>query len=104
VELDVDPLIKLAKAAATAAAASAAAASTVPTGGGSDVPTGATTGPSADPSNKGKSPLVEEDPPVRERTFRQREEDRLGEEAARKMYKEEQAELEREREELQRKR
>ncbi|GJW59649.1 hypothetical protein Tco_0108984 [Tanacetum coccineum] len=117
-EQDVDPLIKLAKAAATAAAASA-----VPTGGsheadippsssipsdefagGSDVPAGATTGPSADPSNKGKSPLLEEDPPVRERTFRQREEDRLGEEAARRMYEEEQAELEREREEMQRKR
>ncbi|GKC62483.1 putative ribonuclease H-like domain-containing protein [Tanacetum coccineum] len=52
----------------------------------------------------GKSPLVEEDPPVRERTFRQREEDRLGEEAARRMYEEEQAELEREREEMQKKR
>ncbi|GJS18485.1 hypothetical protein Tco_0412957, partial [Tanacetum coccineum] len=90
-EQDVDPHIKLAKAAATTAAASA-----VPTGGsyeadippsssipsdefagGSDVPAGATTGPSADPSNKGKSPLLEEDPPVRERTFRQREEDKL---------------------------
>ncbi|GJT30717.1 hypothetical protein Tco_0910992 [Tanacetum coccineum] len=111
-EEDVDPLIKLAKAAATAAAASA-----VPTGGsheadippsssipsdefagGSAVPAGATTGPSADPSNKGKSPLLEEDPPVRERTFRQKEEDMLGEEAARRMYEEEQAELERERE------
>ncbi|GJX77156.1 hypothetical protein Tco_0323967 [Tanacetum coccineum] len=117
-EQDVDPLIKLAKAAATAAAASA-----VPTGGSheaeippspsvptdefagsSAVPAGATTGPSTDPSNKGKSPLMEEDPPVRERTFRQREEDRLGEEAARRMYEEEQAELEREREEMQRKR
>ncbi|GKC05831.1 hypothetical protein Tco_0997441 [Tanacetum coccineum] len=43
--------------------------------GGSDVPAGNTTGPSADPSNKGKSPLLEEDPPVKERTFRQREED-----------------------------
>ncbi|GKB53335.1 hypothetical protein Tco_0904088 [Tanacetum coccineum] len=118
VEQDVDPLIKLAKAAATAAAASA-----VPTGGsheadilpsssipsdefagGSDVPAGATTSPSVDPSNKGKSPLLEEDPPVRERTFRQREEDKLGEEAARRMYEEEQDELEREREEMQRKR
>ncbi|GJV44346.1 putative reverse transcriptase domain-containing protein [Tanacetum coccineum] len=78
------------------AAATAAAASAVPTGGsheadispsssipsdefvgGSDVPAGATTGPSADPSNKGKSPLLEEDPLVRERTFWQREEDRL---------------------------
>ncbi|GJU83961.1 hypothetical protein Tco_1291507 [Tanacetum coccineum] len=120
-EQDVDPLIKLAKAAATAA--TAAAASAVPTGGSheaeippspsvptdecagsSAVPAGATTGPSTDPSNKGKSPLMEEDPPVRERTFRQREEDRLGEEAARRMYEEEQAELEREREEMQRKR
>ncbi|GJZ95357.1 hypothetical protein Tco_0667691 [Tanacetum coccineum] len=117
-EQDVDPLIKLAKAAATAAAASA-----VPTGGsheadippsssipsdefagGSAIPAGATTGPSVDPSNKGKSPLLEEDPPVRERTFRQKEEDRLGEEAARRMYEEEKAELEREREEMQRKR
>ncbi|GJT07632.1 hypothetical protein Tco_0842094 [Tanacetum coccineum] len=108
----VDPLIKLAKAAA-------AAASGVPTGGshdadippdfsipsdefagGSDVPTGSTTGPSADPFSKGKSHLVEEDPPVRERTFRQREEDRLGEEAARRLYEEEQVELERERDEM----
>ncbi|GJQ95093.1 hypothetical protein Tco_0006232 [Tanacetum coccineum] len=38
--------------------------------GGSAVLAGATTGPSADPFNKGKSPLLEEDPPVRERTFR----------------------------------
>ncbi|GJU79375.1 putative ribonuclease H-like domain-containing protein [Tanacetum coccineum] len=118
-EQDVDPLIKLAKAAATAAAASAIPtggsheadippSSSVPTdefAGGSDVPAGATTGPSADPSNKGKSPLMEEDPPVEEKaTFRQREEDRLGEEAARRMYEEEQAELEREREEMQKKR
>ncbi|GJZ66906.1 hypothetical protein Tco_0630146 [Tanacetum coccineum] len=95
-EEDVDPLIKLAKAAATAAAASA-----VPTGGSHETdippsssipsdkfagdsanPAGASTGPSADSSNKGKSSLLEEDPPVRERTFRQQEEDRLGEEAA----------------------
>ncbi|GJY72500.1 hypothetical protein Tco_0476203 [Tanacetum coccineum] len=115
-EQDVDPLIKLAKAAATAAAASA-----VPTGGSheaeippspsvptdefagsSAVPAGATTGPSTDPANKGKSPLMEEDPPVRERTFRQREEDKLGKD--RRLYEEEQAELEREREEMQRKR
>ncbi|GJU49526.1 hypothetical protein Tco_1219081 [Tanacetum coccineum] len=45
--------------------------------GGLIVPAGATTGSSADPSNKDKSPLLEEDPPVKERTFRQREEDRL---------------------------
>ncbi|GJT96834.1 hypothetical protein Tco_1092352 [Tanacetum coccineum] len=73
VEQDVDPLIKLAKA--------AAAASAVPTGGshdadippssyipsdefagGSDVPAGATTGPSADPANKSKSPFVRKRP------------------------------------------
>ncbi|GJW08939.1 putative reverse transcriptase domain-containing protein [Tanacetum coccineum] len=72
-EQDVDPLIKLAKVAATATAASV-------------VPTG------------------EEDPPVRERTFRQRKEDRLGEETARRIYEEEQAELQREREEMQRNR
>ncbi|GJR14477.1 hypothetical protein Tco_0797129, partial [Tanacetum coccineum] len=96
-EQDVDPLIKLAKA--------AAAASAVPTDEfAGDVPADATTGPSADPSNKGNSPLIEEDPPVRERTFRQREEDMLGEEAARRLYEEEQVELEREREEMQRKR
>ncbi|GKC82279.1 hypothetical protein Tco_1137996, partial [Tanacetum coccineum] len=100
-EPDADPLIKLAKAAATASAvptggsheADILPSSSIPSyafAGGSDVPTGATTGPSADPSNKGKSPLLEEDPPVRERTFRQREEDRLGEEAARRMYEEEQ--------------
>ncbi|GJY78702.1 hypothetical protein Tco_0484503 [Tanacetum coccineum] len=52
------------------------------------VPAGATTGPSADPSNKGKSHLLEEDPSVRKRTFRQKEEDMLGEEAARRMYEE----------------
>ncbi|GKC82098.1 hypothetical protein Tco_1137815, partial [Tanacetum coccineum] len=88
---DVDPFIKLAKAAATAVAVSA-----VPTGGsheadippssyipsdkfagGSDVPAGATTGPSTDPFNKG---------------------------ARVRMYEEEQDELEREREEMQRKR
>ncbi|GKF16775.1 hypothetical protein Tco_0061693, partial [Tanacetum coccineum] len=93
VEPDVDPLIKLAKAAVTAVAASA-----VPTGGshkadvppstsipsdkfagGSNVLAGATTSPFVDPSNKGK-------------------------EAARRMYEEEQDELEREREEMQKKR
>ncbi|GJY00051.1 hypothetical protein Tco_0357069 [Tanacetum coccineum] len=114
-EQDVDPLIKLAKAAATAAAASAfptggsheadiPPSSSIPSDefvGGSAIPAGATTGPFVDPSNKGKSPLLEEDPPVRERTFRQKEEDKLGEEAARRMYEEEQAELEREREEMQ---
>ncbi|GKF47603.1 hypothetical protein Tco_0137405, partial [Tanacetum coccineum] len=106
-EQDVDPLIKLAK----AAAASDAPVNASP---GADLPSsthipagvfsGVSTGPSADPSNKGKSPMMEEDPPVKERTFRQREEDRLGEEAAKRLYEEEQADLERQREEMQRKR
>ncbi|GKF52362.1 hypothetical protein Tco_0159272, partial [Tanacetum coccineum] len=91
-EQDVDPLIKLAKAAAIAAAASAVptggsheaeipSSPSVPTGGSHEaeipsspsvptdefagsfaVPAGATTGPSTDPANKGKSPLMEEDP------------------------------------------
>ncbi|GJR76027.1 hypothetical protein Tco_0088392 [Tanacetum coccineum] len=71
--------------------ATAAAASAVPTGGSHETdippsssipsdkfagdsanPAGASTGPSADSSNKGKSSLLEEDPPVRERTFRHR--------------------------------
>ncbi|GKA29176.1 hypothetical protein Tco_0715421 [Tanacetum coccineum] len=115
-EEDAESLIKLAKAAATAAADSAVPtgyhedaitpSSNIPSGeftGGSDVPAGATFGLSDDPFNKGKSPLMEEDPPVKERLFRQREEDRLGEEAVRRMYEEEKAELEREREEIQRK-
>ncbi|GJY61252.1 hypothetical protein Tco_0461909 [Tanacetum coccineum] len=111
-EQDVDPLIKLAKAAAALAvptsgsrAAEIPPSPYVPTDDfAGDVPAAATTGSSTDTSNKGKSPLMEEDPPVRERTFRQREEDRLGEEAARRLYEEEQAELEREREEMQQKR
>ncbi|GJY80865.1 hypothetical protein Tco_0493616, partial [Tanacetum coccineum] len=117
-EQDVDPLIKLAKAAATAADDSA-----VPTGGsneddippsssipsdafagGSAIPPDVTTGPTDAPSDKGKSPMLEEEPPVRERSFRQREEDRLGAEAARRLYEEEQAELAREREEQKQKR
>ncbi|GJS29521.1 hypothetical protein Tco_0490141 [Tanacetum coccineum] len=48
--------------------------------------------------------MVEEDPPIKERSFRQMEEDRLGAEAARKLYEEEQAELAREQEEMKKKR
>ncbi|GKE22092.1 hypothetical protein Tco_1433604 [Tanacetum coccineum] len=115
---DVDPLIKLAKAAATAADDS-----TVPTGdsneddippsssipsdvfaGGSAIPPDVTTGPTAASSDKENSPMLEEEPLVRERSFRQREEDRLGEEAARRLYEEEKAELEREKEEMKKKR
>nr|GEY66063.1 sm-like protein LSM7 [Tanacetum cinerariifolium] len=84
-----------------------------------DVPTGASTIPGASPtvptdissradptgvSSKGKSPIVEEDIPVRARTFKQMEEDRLGEEAAKRLHDEEMAQMERERAEVQRKR
>nr|GFB31811.1 JmjC domain-containing protein [Tanacetum cinerariifolium] len=55
-------------------------------------------------SSKGKSPMVKEDVPVTARSFRQREEDQLGEEAAKQLHEEEMAELERERAEVQRKR
>ncbi|GJR22248.1 hypothetical protein Tco_0970775 [Tanacetum coccineum] len=53
------------------------------------VPTGLSFGFSTDPVNKGKSPMVEEDPPIKQRSFRQLEEDRLGVEAAKKLKKEE---------------
>nr|GFD07426.1 JmjC domain-containing protein [Tanacetum cinerariifolium] len=55
-------------------------------------------------SNKGKSPMIEEDIPVLARRLRQMEEDRLGEEVARRIHEEDMAEMEREREEAQRKR
>nr|GEW07592.1 putative ribonuclease H-like domain-containing protein [Tanacetum cinerariifolium] len=97
----------------------------VPTGisgvpsGASDVPTGASTVPAGSPtvpidvpsradptgvSSKGKSPMVEEDIPVRARTFKQMKEDRLGEEATKRFHDEEMAQMERERAEVQRKR
>nr|GEV31240.1 synaptobrevin, longin-like domain protein [Tanacetum cinerariifolium] len=55
-------------------------------------------------SSKGKSPMVEEDIHVTARSFRQKEEDRLSEEAAKRLHEEEMAELEIERVEAQRKR
>nr|GFA75029.1 JmjC domain-containing protein [Tanacetum cinerariifolium] len=48
-------------------------------------------------SSKGKSLMVEEDIPVKARTFKQMEEDRLGEEAAKRLHDEEMAQMERER-------
>nr|GEV66748.1 JmjC domain-containing protein [Tanacetum cinerariifolium] len=87
--------------------------------GTSDVPTGASTIPAGSPnvptdvsssaasagvSSKGKSPMVEEDIPVKARTFKQMEEDRLGKEASRRLHDEEIAHLERKRAEVQRKR
>ncbi|GKD29229.1 hypothetical protein Tco_1240007, partial [Tanacetum coccineum] len=113
-EQDVDSLIKLAKATAFAAATISVPAdatkatkfppsSSIPTDAfvhGHDVPTGTTSDFSADPSNKGKSPLVEADPPIKERSFRQIDEDRLGAKAARKIYEEDQADLARVQEEM----
>nr|GEX08394.1 hypothetical protein [Tanacetum cinerariifolium] len=55
-------------------------------------------------SNKGKSLMIEEDIPVPARTLRQMEEDRLGEEAARRIHNENMAEMEREKAKVQRKR
>nr|GFA69301.1 hypothetical protein [Tanacetum cinerariifolium] len=80
------------------------------TPGGSVTPTAASAvsadSPQVPPgaSNKGKSPMIEEDIPVPARTCRKMEEDRLGEEAARRIHEEEMAEIERERAEAQRKR
>nr|GEV68081.1 hypothetical protein [Tanacetum cinerariifolium] len=54
--------------------------------------------------NKGKSPMIEEGIPIPARMFRQVEEDRLGEEATRRLHEEELAEMEREQEEAQRNR
>nr|GEW52403.1 aminoacyl-tRNA synthetase, class 1a, anticodon-binding [Tanacetum cinerariifolium] len=83
------------------------------------VPTGASTVPAGSPnvpadvppsvapagvSNKGKSLIVEEDIPVKERTFKQMQEDILGKQAAKRLHDEEQAELDRQRAELQRRR
>nr|GEU81448.1 putative reverse transcriptase domain-containing protein [Tanacetum cinerariifolium] len=78
----------------------------------SDVPTGSPTVPTdvlsrADltgVSSKGKSLMVKEDIPVRARTFKQMEDDRLGEEAAKRFHNEEMAQMERQKAELQRKR
>ncbi|GJX00408.1 hypothetical protein Tco_0184321, partial [Tanacetum coccineum] len=117
-EQEVDSLIKLAKAAAIVADTSSVPAnatqatefspsSSIHTDAfvhGNDVPTGTASNFSPDPSNKGKSPMMEDDPPLKERSFRQIEEDRLGAEAARKLYEEEQAELARVQEEIKKKR
>nr|GEV66752.1 JmjC domain-containing protein [Tanacetum cinerariifolium] len=87
--------------------------------GTSDVPTSALTVPAGSPnvptdvsssaasagvSSKGKSPMVEEDIHVKARTFKQMEEDKLGEEAAKRLHDKEIAQLERQRAEVQRKR
>nr|GEY66267.1 JmjC domain-containing protein [Tanacetum cinerariifolium] len=106
-------------------AASPSATTAVPPGpfdvppGTSAVPTAASTVPAGSPnvptnvpssaaptgvSRKGKSPMMEEDIPVKARTFKQMEEDRLGEEAAKRLHDEEMAQMERQRAKMQRKR
>nr|GEX06847.1 aminoacyl-tRNA synthetase, class 1a, anticodon-binding [Tanacetum cinerariifolium] len=55
---------------------------------------------SAGVSNKGKSPMVKEDIPVKARKFKQIEEDILGKEATKRLHDEEQAQLDRQREKL----
>nr|GEW72520.1 ribonuclease H-like domain-containing protein [Tanacetum cinerariifolium] len=78
--------------------------STIPTGAFT-VPAGSPTVPTVVPSradptgvfSKGKSPMVEEDIPVKARIFRQMEKARLGKEAAKRLHDEEMAQMERER-------
>nr|GEW64305.1 ribonuclease H-like domain-containing protein [Tanacetum cinerariifolium] len=65
-------------------------ASTVP----ADVPSSAAP---AGVSSKGKSLMVEEDIPIKVRTFKQMEEDQLGEEATKRLHDEEQAQMDRQR-------
>nr|GEW53035.1 putative ribonuclease H-like domain-containing protein [Tanacetum cinerariifolium] len=122
-DVDLDALRALANAAVTVD-------SNIPPGGASNnptartsilvvVPTGASPVPNGSPSvpldvlpsvapagvlNKGKSLMVEEDINVKERTFKQMQEDILGEHAAKRLHDEEQAQLDRQRAELQRRR
>nr|GEZ66603.1 SGNH hydrolase-type esterase domain-containing protein [Tanacetum cinerariifolium] len=98
--VDLDALRALANAAV-------AADSDIPSGHTSYVPAASLCAPSAGltavpadspyvpagVSSKGKSPMVKEDIPVKERTFRQMEEDRLGEEAAKRLHEEEKAKM-----------
>nr|GEV49700.1 ribonuclease H-like domain-containing protein [Tanacetum cinerariifolium] len=66
-----------------------------------DVPTSVAT---AGVSNKGKTLMVEEDITVKERTFKQMKDNRLREQAAKRLHDEEQAQVDRQRAELQRRR
>ncbi|GKB29181.1 synaptobrevin, longin-like domain protein [Tanacetum coccineum] len=99
-DVDLDALLALANAAVIVD-------SNIPPGGASssyiptDVPTGVAP---AGVSNKGKTPMVEEDITVKERTLKQMEDDRLGEEAAKMLHDEEQAQVDRQRAEMNRRR
>nr|GEY36333.1 aminoacyl-tRNA synthetase, class 1a, anticodon-binding [Tanacetum cinerariifolium] len=55
-------------------------------------------------SNKAKPPMVEEDITIKERIFKQMKDDRLGEQAAKRLHDDEQAQVDRQRAELHRKR
>nr|GEY16272.1 SGNH hydrolase-type esterase domain-containing protein [Tanacetum cinerariifolium] len=104
-DMDLDALLALANVAMTVD-------SNIPPGGASnnhaastsvlaDVPTSVAL---AGVSNKGKTPIVKEDITVKERTFKQMKDDRLGEQAAKRLHDEEQAQVDRQRAELQRRR
>nr|GEV02885.1 aminoacyl-tRNA synthetase, class 1a, anticodon-binding [Tanacetum cinerariifolium] len=91
-------------------AASTSVSANVPTS--ANVLTGSTSVPADVPtsvapagvSNKGKTPMVDEDITVKERTFKQMQADILGEQAAKRLHDEEQAQADRQRAELQRRR
>nr|GEV75441.1 ribonuclease H-like domain, reverse transcriptase, RNA-dependent DNA polymerase [Tanacetum cinerariifolium] len=91
-------------------AASTSVPADVPTS--ANVPTGSTSVPADVPtsvapagvSDKGKTPMVEEDITVKERTFKQMKDDRIREQAAKRLHDEEQAQVDRQRVELQRRR
>ncbi|GJQ92819.1 hypothetical protein Tco_0003958 [Tanacetum coccineum] len=113
-DVDLDALLALANAAVIVdsnippgGASSSHIPTDIPPGGASsshiptDVPTGVAP---AGISNKGKTPMVEEDITVKERTLKQMEDDRLGEEAAKRLHDEEQAQVDRQRAELNRRR
>ncbi|GKB83726.1 hypothetical protein Tco_0950621 [Tanacetum coccineum] len=75
---------------------------------GVSIPTGSSTFPAGSEQvppvstsvDKGKAQLVDEPTPTQERTFKQLEDERLGWEAAERLHAQEQAELERQQEEL----
>nr|GEX70567.1 JmjC domain-containing protein [Tanacetum cinerariifolium] len=117
-DVDLDALLALANAAVTVDSnlspggasdnpdASTSVPADIPTGA-SNVPTGSTSVPADAPagvSNKGKAPMVEEDIPIKGRTLKQIQEDILGEQVAKRLHDAEQAQVDRQRAERQRRR
>nr|GEW23686.1 hypothetical protein [Tanacetum cinerariifolium] len=119
-DVDLDALLALANVAVTidsnispgGASDNPAARTSVPADvptGASNVPTGSTSIPADVPtgvaplgvSNKGKALVVEEDILVKERSFKQMQKDILGEQAAKRLHDKEQAQVDRQRAELQ---